>query len=317
MSLRPQRESQEAPSLGFRLLAGGGHLPPAPTAAQAGLTFDISDALNAHAAAAGCADIGGSALRTVVPSPYSDKRHLTPEEFEDHDGGPWNDTPNVRPTFRAVPQKWVVAPALGSAAPAICVFPRRLSNNISFAPDVHLSFQSVWTPIIARFTQLFLTDVDKKGNMPGANQKQHWLITFKGKTTTAITSVVLRMRVNDQGDQLEGWALYLPDTDFVQSFVDFPAPPASQVGFDSSTAVVVNGALSAYNPNDVEVIFSKLDESVEREKRIERARQAWTLFTADIKQRSDATMENVVSSCATRSPAEASPPLATTRSSHL
>ena len=121
----------------------------------------------------------------------------------------WNDTPAVRPTFRAVPQKWVVAPALGSVAAAICVFPRRLSNNISFAPDVHLSFAATWTPIIARFTELFLTDVDKKGNMPDSNQQQNWLCTFKGKTSTGTTSVVIRIRVNDQGDQIEGWALYL------------------------------------------------------------------------------------------------------------
>ena len=62
------------------------------------------------------------------------------------------------------------------------------------------------------------------------------------------------------------------------------------MGFDSSTAVVVNGALSAYDPNSVEVVFSKLDESVERERRIERARQAWTLFVNDVKQRSAATV---------------------------
>ena len=83
------------------------------------------------------------------------------------------------------------------------------------------------------------------------------------------------------------------DTDFVQSFIDFPAPPASQVGFDSATAVVVNGAFSAYDPNNVQVVFSKLDENVERERRIERARQAWRLFVTDIKQRSNGTMANV------------------------
>lgn len=295
MSLRPRKE--EAPAKGFSLLASGGvHVPPAPTSAQAGLTFDISEAATPRpAGTAAPFDVSdvGAALRTVAPSPYNDKAHLEPREFEDHDGGPWADTPKVRPAFQAVPQKWVVAPALGSAAPAICVFPRRLSNNISFAPDVHLSFSAVWTPIIARFTNLFLTDVDKKGSMPEKAQQQHWLVTFKGKTATSLTSVVLRIRVNNQGDQLEGWALYLPDTDFVQSFIDFPPPPAAQVGFDSSTAVVVNGALSAYDPNTVEVVFSKLDESVERERRIERARQAWGLFVNDIKQRSAATVENI------------------------
>ena len=284
MSFRP-RQSEAAGATGFRLQASAGLVPPAPTS---GLAFDISGALSARQAAA-----TGAPLRTVAPSPYNDRAHLTPEEFEDHDGGPWNDTPNVRPTFRSVAQKWVVAPALGSAAPALAVFPQRLSNNISFAPDVHLSFSKVWTPIIARFSDLYLTDVDKKGNMPGQDQKQHWLVTFKGKTSTGLTSVVIRVRVNDQGDQIEGWALYLPDTDFVQSFIDFPAPPASQVGFDSATAVVVNGALSAYDPNNVQVVFSKLDENVERERRIERARQAWRLFVIDIKQRSNGTMSNV------------------------
>ena len=33
--------------------------------------------------------------------------------------------------------------------------------------------------------------------------------TFKGKTATSLTSVIIRIRVNNQGDQLEGWALYL------------------------------------------------------------------------------------------------------------
>ena len=75
-----------------------------------------------------------------------------------------------------------------------------------------------------------------------------------------------------------------------QSFIDFPPPPASQVGFDSSTAVVVNGALTAYDPNDLEVVFSKLDANVEYARRIERARQAWTLFINDVKQRSGTTM---------------------------
>ena len=143
MSLRPRKE--EPPARGFSLLASGGLVPPAPTSAQAGLSFDVSDV--------------GAALRTVAPSPYNDKAHLEPREFEDHDGGPWEEAPRAQPKFEAVPQKWVVAPALGSQAPAICVFPRRLSNNISFAPDVHLSFSAVWTPIIARFTNLFLTDV--------------------------------------------------------------------------------------------------------------------------------------------------------------
>ena len=83
------------------------------------------------------------------------------------------------------------------------------------------------------------------------------------------------------------------DTDFVQSFIDFPPPPAAQVGFDSATAVVVNGALTAFDPNTVEIVFSKLDESVERERRIQRARQAWTLFVNDVKLRSKSTIENV------------------------
>ena len=162
MSLRPRKE-QAAPQ-GFSLLASGGLAPPAPTAAQAGLSFSL-----------GTANVGAP-LRTVAPSPYNDRAHLEPREFEDHDGGPWQEAPKQRPTFQSVPQKWVVAPALGSAAPAICVFPRRLSNNISFAPDVHLSFSACWTPIVARFTNLFLTDVDKKGNMPDKAQQQHWLM---------------------------------------------------------------------------------------------------------------------------------------------
>lgn len=278
MSLRPRKE--EAPAAKFKLFAGGGNIPAAPTAAQAGLSFSLGDAI-------------GAPLRTVAPSPYNDRAHLTPPEFEDHDGGPWEEAPNKPVKYESVPQKWVVAPALGGLAPALCVFPRRLSNNISFSPEVHLSFSAVWTPIIARFTQLYLTDVDKKGQMPDRAQQQHWLVTYKGKTATSLTSVVLRIRVNDQGDQLEGWALYLPDTDFVQSFIDFPPPPAAQVGFDSSTAVVVNAALTGFDQTRTIIDFSKLDQSVEMATRVERGAQAWSLFVRDVSQRSDATMENV------------------------
>lgn len=111
-------------------------------------------------------------LRTVAPSPYNERRHLTPKQFSDYDGGPWNDTPNVVPQFVPVPNKWVVAPTLGANVPAICIFPKRNSNKISFAPDVHLQFQTVWTPIVARFSQIFLVDVDKKGNMSETDQQQ-------------------------------------------------------------------------------------------------------------------------------------------------
>jgi len=276
MSLRP-RAAVEAPAAtpSWRQAASHGKFIEAPGAAA----FQTAST--------------DTPLRTVAPSPYNDLRHLTPEQYEDHDGGPWNDTPNVRPSFQSVPNKWVVAPALGAAAPAIAVFPRRLSNNISFAPDVHLSFSTVWTPIIARFTDLVLIDVDKKGNMPEKGQQQHWLVTFKGKTGKGLTSVVIRIRVNDPGDQLEGWALYLPDTDFVQSFIDFPSPPASQVGFDSSTAVVVNGLFKVVDGNDVQVVFSELDDQVERPRRIKRAQQAWALFMGDCAQRSSTTMENI------------------------
>lgn len=92
---------------------------------------------------------------------------------------------------------------------------------------------------------------------------------------------------------MEGWALYLPDTDFVQSHIDFPAPPAARVGFDSSSAVVVNGSLTAVDPDQVQIVFSKLDASVEFERRVERARQAWRLFVNDVKQRSDNTMATI------------------------
>ena len=88
-------------------------------------------------------------------------------------------------------------------------------------------------------------------------------------------------RVNNTGDQLEGWATYLPDTDFVQSLTSFPPPPAAAMEFESDSAVVVNGALTTYNNvnGGVVVAFeSVLDNEVERGRRIERARQAWDLF---------------------------------------
>lgn len=87
--------------------------------------------------------------------------------------------------------------------------------------------------------------------------------------------------------------MYLPDTDHVLSFIDFPAPPAARVGFDSSSAVVVNGALTALDPDSVKVVFSKLDDSVQRELRIQRAAQAWRLFVNDVKQRSATTTESI------------------------
>jgi len=258
---------------------------------------DITDSVTRHEVAdtgrSARQQYGGGSLRTVVPSPYNDRAHLTPKEYRDHDGGPWGKTPVVRPQFRPVPNKWVVAPALGAASPAVCVFPRRLSNNVSFSPEVHLAFAACWTPVIARFTELFLVDVDKKGNMPEYNQEQHWVCTFKGKTSTGTTAVTLRLRVNNTGDTLEGWAMYLPDTDHVLSFVDFPPPPSSRVGFDSSSAIVVNGALTAFDPDNVKVLFSKLDDSVERETRIQRAAQAWRLFILDAKRRSATTVESI------------------------
>ena len=103
----------------------------------------------------------------------------------------------------------------------------------------------------------------------------------------------LRIRVNNTGDTLEGWAVYLPDTDHVLSFADFSPPPSASAAFDSSSAVVVNGALTAFNPDDVKIVFSKLDENVERETRVQRATQAWRLFVRDVKQRSEATMEQI------------------------
>ena len=274
--------------MSVRTQARQAHPPP-------GFKFALGEITRPHGALTAPAATG-SPLRTVADSPYNDLRHLTPKQYEDHDGGPWNDTSKVVPVFRPVPNKWVVSPQLGASTPAVCVFPRRSSNKISFAPDVHLQFETVWTPIIARFSQLFLVDVDKKGNMPSTNQKQHWVCTFRGKTSTGITSVVIRLRVNNTGDQLEGWAVYLPDTDFVQSFVSFPPPPAAQMQFESDNAVVVNGALTTYNNvnGGVVVAFeSQLDNEVERARRIERARQGWDLFIRDVKKRSANTMEAI------------------------
>ena len=216
--------------------------------APTGFKLALGQGMMSHDAPAAATAQTGNSLRTVADSPYNDRRHLTPKQFEDHDGGPWNDVPKAVPRFVQVPNKWVVGPTLGAATPALALFPKRNSNRVSFAPDVHLEFATVWTPIVARFSQLFLVDVDKKGNMPSRNQEQHWIATFRGKTDTGITACVIRIRVNNTGDQLEGWAVYLPDTDFVQSFVNFPAPPAAQQTFESDNAVVVNGALVLSGP---------------------------------------------------------------------
>ena len=104
MSLRPVPEQQKLPE-----------------AASVGApTIDApADGVNALSMKFKSADIG---IRSAVPSPYNDRAHLEPSpEYEDHDGGPWNDTPKMRPTFKSVPLKWVVAPALGAMSPAICV----------------------------------------------------------------------------------------------------------------------------------------------------------------------------------------------------
>lgn len=173
--------------------------PAQAPAAPAGFRF----AFGQNAAAT------GASLRTVADSPYNDRQHLTPKQYQDHDGGPWNDTPKAVPQFVQVPNKWVVAPSLGAATPALAVFPKRNSDRISFAPDVHLQFATVWTPIVARFSQLFLvgkpprarpsrppnatppllthstpvsnTDVDKKGNMPSTDQQQVPLLAWLGQ----------------------------------------------------------------------------------------------------------------------------------------
>lgn len=115
----------------------------------------------------------GAPLRTVAPSPYNDRRHLTPQQYEDHDGGPWNDTPKMVPQFVPVPNKWVVAPALGAKAPAMAIFPKRNSNKISFASDVHLQFATVWTPIVARFSQIFLVGEPPRALAPPPPQTSH------------------------------------------------------------------------------------------------------------------------------------------------
>lgn len=96
--------------------------------------------------------------------------------------------------------------------------------------------------------------------------------------------------------RLAGWAVYLPDTDFVQSFVNFPAPPAAQQTFESDNAVVVNGALTTFNNVNGGVVValeSQLDNEVERARRVERARQGWDLFIRDVKERSANTMDAI------------------------
>ena len=171
---------------------------------------------------------------------------------------------------------------------------------------------------------------------------------------------MIRVRVNNTGDQLEGahllpppsrthalqWAssLTLPplvwqagrstcptcalvrcrhascaltrfvpcaQTDFVQSFVSFPPPPAAAIAFESDTAVVVNGALVLFGPpaptrscpqplahtapfrrlqttynnvggGVVVALESQLDNEVERGRRVERARQGWGAHTLQL-----------------------------------
>ena len=70
MSLRPRQAASE-PKLSFAF--GHGLLPEAPPADPAPIGKNARDE---------------GRLRTVAPSPYNDRAHLEPKEYEDHDGGP-------------------------------------------------------------------------------------------------------------------------------------------------------------------------------------------------------------------------------------
>lgn len=234
----------------------------------------------------------GRAMRTAVPSPYNDQHYLKNPELEDHDGAAWAPQPE-RVVYRSVKAAWVVTPSLGSTVPALCVFPRRASKKITFAPNVNLEFKACWTPVVARFAKIILTDVDIRGQVPQSYEPSHFVSTFKFKNGMGSTAVTLRTRISEDGSELLGYALYLPDTDYVLSFEDFTAPPSIRTPFDSSTAVLANKALTNYDPEDMTVVFSKLDESVHRELRVQRAQQSFKLFVNDLKQRSSITIDSI------------------------
>ncbi len=216
-------------------------------------------------------------------------------ENEDYDGGPWAYAQDHlrTPRFRKVEERWVIAPQLGSKAPAICIFPRRRSTQIRFSPTINLDFAAAYTPICARFDKVFLTDVDKLGNMPVYGQLQHWTATFRIKGCYGTNVATVRVRVNESGDQLLGWAAVFPDTDFAIEFTNFPPPPASAVGFDSSTAVVVNNQFREFDAQQIVPQFSVLDTAVEYETRVKRGQSAWELFALDAVARSNATVESI------------------------
>jgi hypothetical protein len=231
------------------------------------------------------------ALHRMTPSPYFNPPRLGPPDFEDHDGDTLRQIP-CKPDFKRVSERWVISPTLGAADPAICLFPSRLSKKVSFSNNLNLEFSKVFQPTIVRFNQLFLTDVDKRGNFSGPGG-QNWVVSFKCKTNSALTIAEIRICVDDNGEFLKGWAVYFTDSDLVQSNSDFPPEKSERVGFDSSTAIVINSAFSTLDPSDATIVFSKLDRSVEYERRVERSRQAWKLFVTDIKMRSENTIESM------------------------
>ena len=190
-------------------------------------------------------------------------------------------------------KKWIFAPRLGSSAPALSLFPLRRGTNVSFTEEVHLNFAACFTPVIARFTQLFLVDVDKKGRLPRYGQAQEWVCTFRGKTSTGTTSIEIKVRLNDTGDIIEGFGVWLPDSNLVMDMSSFPAPAAARQSFHSTSAIVVNGAFKTFSPGDLTVEFSTLDNRVERELRVKRGKQAWKLFTEDLAIRSQVTVNQI------------------------
>ena len=235
-------------------------------------------------------------LANVPQSPYlfTDEDHLSPGQYSDHDGGPWSGPVPTEPViYRKVSKKWIFAPRLGSSAPALSLFPLRHGTNVSFTEDVHLAFSACWTPVIARFTQLFLVDVDKKGKLPRYGQEQEWMCTFRGKTSTGTTSIEIKIRLNDAGDIIEGFGVWLPDSNLVMDMSSFPAPAAARQSFHSSSAIVVNGAFKTFSPENLTVEFSTLDNRVERELRVKRGKQAWKLLTEDLAIRSQVTVKQI------------------------
>ncbi len=228
--------------------------------------------------------------RTELPSPYNAIDHLFDRrgrnsENRDHDGGPLLGAGEDPEYFTPVNLKWVVAPQLGTQLMGISLFTNRFSNKIIFAPGVNLALESVYSPMMARFDELFLVDVDRLGQIPKRGVERKWACTFRGKLN-GVTRVQLRARISDDMQVLEDLLIHLPDTDYVLHLDEFNEPENVRNHFEPLEAVICNSRFLAREEPQIQY-ESELDRTVTLNgDRDTAGRRAWRLITEELTRRS-------------------------------